>query len=66
MEVEHMSSLGTTNLNPANTRVVGHGSEARKGMVWRWGEGEAYSGVPAQTLLGEMSYWVTYHPKEGG
>ena len=25
--------------------VVGHGSEVREGMVWRWGEGKTYSGV---------------------
>ena len=37
----------TTNLYPANTGVVGHGSEVREGMVWRWGEGKVYSGVPA-------------------
>jgi len=26
-------------------------------MVWRWGEGKTYSGVPAQVFLGEMSCW---------
>jgi len=45
MEVEHAQGPCTTNLYSANTGVVGHGSKAR-----------AYSGVPAQTLLGEMSY----------
>ena len=48
---------GTTNLYPANTRVVAHGSKAREDMVWRWGEGRAYSGISTQTLLGEISYW---------
>ena len=42
---------------PANTRVVGHGSEVREGMVWWWGEGKAYSEVLTQILLGEMSCW---------
>ena len=34
-------------------------------MVWRWGEGKTYSGVPAQTLLGEMFYWDDIPPKGG-
>ena len=33
-------------------------------MVWRWGEGKTYYGVPTQALLGEMSTGMTYHPKE--
>ena len=32
-------------------------------MVWRWGEEKTYSGVPAQALLGEMSYWNEIPPK---
>ena len=52
-----MPGPGTTNLYSANTRVVGHGSKVREGMVWWWGEGKVYSGVPAQTLLREMSCW---------
>ena len=44
---EYAQGLGTTNLYPTNTGVVGHGSEVRKGMVWRWGEGKAYFGVHA-------------------
>ena len=55
--------LGTTNLYPANTRVVGHGSEVREGIVWRWGEGKAYSGVPTQILLGKMYCWDDISPK---
>ena len=35
--------------------VVGHRSEVREGMVWQWGEGKIYYGVPLQALLGEMS-----------
>ena len=31
-EVEHMQGPSTTNLYPANTRVVGYGSEVREGM----------------------------------
>ena len=31
----------TTNLYPTNIRVMGHESKVRKGMVWRWGEGES-------------------------
>jgi len=36
---------------------VDHGSEVRESMVWRWGEGKAYSRVLTQTLLREMSCW---------
>jgi len=32
-------------------------------MVWQWGEGKTYSRVPAQDLLGEMSYWDDIPPK---
>ena len=32
-------------------------------MVWRWGSGKTYSGVLAQTLLGEMSCWNDILPK---
>ena len=32
-------------------------------MVWRWGERKTYSGVLAQTLLGEMSCWNDILPK---
>ena len=32
-------------------------------MVWRWGEGKTYSGVPTQALLEEMSYWDDIPPK---
>ena len=56
---------GTTYLYPANTREVGHGSEVRGGVVWRWGERRAYFGVPAQALLGEMSCWDDIPPKRG-
>ena len=41
MVVESTQGSGTTNLYPANTGVVGHGSEVREGMVWQWGEGES-------------------------
>ena len=34
-EVELALGPGTTNLFPANTEVVGHGSEVREGIVWR-------------------------------
>ena len=50
-----MQGLGTTNMYSANTGVVGHGLEVREGMVWRWGEGKAYFGVPTHILLGMMS-----------
>ena len=43
MEVEHVQGSGTTHLYLTNTRVVGHGSEVREGMVWRWGEGKGLS-----------------------
>ena len=47
IELEHVQGPDTTNLYPANTGVVGLGSEVRGGMVWRWGEWKAYSGVLA-------------------
>ena len=56
----HTQGLGTTYLYLANIGEVGHGSEVRDGVVWRWGEGGAYFGVPVQALLGEM----TSNPKE--
>ena len=31
----HTQGSGTTYLYPANTGEVGHGSEVRKGVVWR-------------------------------
>ena len=37
--------------------------ELRRGMVWRWGEGKAYSGVLAQILFGVMSCWDDLPPK---
>ena len=43
--------------------VVGHRLEIRDGMVWRRGNGKAYSGVPAKVLLGEMSRWDDILPK---
>ena len=63
--MEHAQGPGATNLYLANTGVVGHGSEVREGMVWRWGEGKAYSRVLAQILLGEMSCWDDMPPKRG-
>ena len=33
-EVEHAQGSGITNLYLANTKVVGHGSKVREGMVW--------------------------------
>ena len=50
---------------PSQYRSGGHGSEVREGMVWRWGEGKAYSRVPAQILLGKMSCWDDMPPKRG-
>ena len=32
-------------------------------MVWHWGKGGAYSGIPAQTLLEEISCWDDIPPK---
>ena len=65
MEVEHAQISGTTNLYLVNIGVVGHGPEVKEGVVWQWGEGKAYSGVPAQTLLDEMSCWDDIPPKRG-
>ena len=65
MEMEHAQGSGTTNLSPTNIGVEGHRSEVREDTVWRWGEGGAYYGVPAQTLLGEMSCWDDIPPKKG-
>ena len=55
MEVEHAQISGTTNLYLVNIGVVGHGLEVREGVVWQWGEGKAYSGVPAHILLRVIS-----------
>ena len=42
--------------------VVRRGSKVRRyGLVV--GKGKAYSGVPTQALLGEMSYWDDISPK---
>ena len=41
MEVEHIQGSSTTNLYPANTGMVGHGSKIRKGIVWWWRERES-------------------------
>ena len=32
-------------------------------MVWLWGQGKTYSGVPAQAILGEISCWDDIPPK---
>ena len=61
--MEHMQGPNITSLYPANTGVVDHGSEVREGMVWRWGEGKAYSVVLAQILLRVMSCWDDLPPK---
>ena len=42
--------------------VVGHGSKVR-GYSLVVGRGKTYSGIPAQALLGEMSYWDDIPPK---
>ena len=47
---------GTTYLYPTNTGEVGHRSEVKEDVVWQWGEGGAYFGVPAQAFFGEMPY----------
>ena len=62
-EVEHAQGLGITSMYPANTGVVGHGSEVREDVVWWKGEGKTYSGVPAHILLWVMSYWDNIPPK---
>ena len=43
----HTQGSDTTYLYPANTGEVSHGLEVREGVVWQWGEGGAYFGVPA-------------------
>ena len=63
--MEHTQGLSTTNLYPANTRVMAHRSKVREDMVWQWGEGGAYSRALAQTLLGEMSYEDDIPSKRG-
>ena len=47
--------------------MVGHGLEVRgkRGYGLAGGEGGAYSRVPVQTLLGEMSCWDDIPPKRG-
>ena len=46
IELEHAQGTDTTSLYPANTGVVGYGSDVRGGIVWRWGEGKVYFEVP--------------------
>ena len=41
MGVKHAQDLGTTNLHPANTGVVGHESEVKEAVVSQWGEEES-------------------------
>ena len=55
--MKHVQGPGTTNLYLANTGMVGHEPKVKEGMVWWWGEGKIYSGVPTHILLGVMSYW---------
>ena len=55
--------LDTTYLYPTKTGEVGHGSEVKEGVVWRWGEEGAYFGVPAQAILGKISCWDYLSPK---
>ena len=57
--------LNTTYMYLADTGEVGHELEVREGMVWQWGEGEAYFRVPTQALLGEMSCWDEISSKRG-
>ena len=64
MEVKHTQGIGTTYLYQANTEEVGHGSEVREGVVWRWREAGAYFGVPTQALLGKCPAKITSHSKE--
>ena len=47
--------------NNGNISIV----QTKQWIINRWGEGGAYFGVPAQTLLGEMSYWDDIPPKRG-
>ena len=48
---------------PASAGVVGHELEVRESMVWRWGEGKTYFGVPTQIFLRVMSCWHDLPPK---
>ena len=62
--MEHTQGSGTTNLYPADTRVVGHGLEVRESMVWRWGEGDLILGFLLKLFWGKCLARMTYHPKE--
>ena len=55
----------TTYMYLANIGEVSHESEVREGVVWRWGKGRAYFGVPSQTLLGEIFCWDDISSKIG-
>ena len=65
MGVEHTQGSSTTHLYPANTGAVGHRLEVKEGIVWRWGKGEVYYGIPTQALLGKMSCCDDIPPKRG-
>ena len=48
---------------PSQYRKSGAWVKGMRCVVQRWGEKGAYFEVPAQALLGEMSYWGDISPK---
>ena len=60
-KVKHVRDPGTINLYPANIKSGGSWVRGHSLAVGR--EKETYSGVLAQALLGEMSYWNDIPPK---
>ena len=64
MEVKHAQGSGTTNLYPANKKVVGHGSRQEK--VWSGGRenGEPILRFSLKPFSGKCHAGMTYHPKE--
>ena len=54
MKAKYAQGQGTTHLYPANTRVVGHGSEVKKGMVLMVGRREkSIRGFPLKLFWGK-------------
>ena len=58
-----MQGLSFTYLYFANTGEVGHGSEVREGVVWRWGEGEPILGFLLKLFWVKCPAVMTSHPK---
>ena len=63
--VEHAQGSDTTHLYLAATGTVGHKSEIREGMIWRWGDGKSLFWDSSSKLFWrKCPVGMTYHLKE--